>query len=105
MTYGATKNACKRNAAKRFIAGLRRDHPKLKAVILLDGPASNGSQAGLPKANGQMFRFDWFENCNCEQTLEKTDRDIAVRRFRRRMEKILFDTFKNNGSAFERNIG
>ena len=38
---GATKNDCERNASKRFIEHLRREHPHLKIIILGDGIASN----------------------------------------------------------------
>ena len=39
---GATKNDCERNAAKRFLEKLRRDHPHLKVIVIEDGLASNG---------------------------------------------------------------
>ena len=39
---GDTKNDCEMNAAKRFPAWLRREHPRLKAIILQDGLSSNG---------------------------------------------------------------
>ena len=38
---GAAKNDCERNASKRFIGHLRREHPHLKVIILGDGIASN----------------------------------------------------------------
>ncbi len=38
---GAAKNDCERNASKRFIEHLRREHPHLKVIILGDGIASN----------------------------------------------------------------
>lgn len=38
---GAAKNDCERNAAKRFIEHLRREHPHLKVILLGDGLASN----------------------------------------------------------------
>ncbi len=40
-TDGAKKNDCERNAAKRFIEDLRREHPHLKLIVLEDGLASN----------------------------------------------------------------
>ncbi len=40
-TDGAVKNDCERNAAKRFIKDLRREHPHLKLIALEDGLASN----------------------------------------------------------------
>ncbi len=35
---GTTKNDCERNAAKRFIATLRQDHPHLKFIITQQFP-------------------------------------------------------------------
>lgn len=38
---GSTKNDCERNAAKRFFADLRREHPHLKIIVAEDGLSSN----------------------------------------------------------------
>jgi hypothetical protein len=38
---GTTKNDCERNAAKRFIAKLRQDHPHLNCIITEDSLSSN----------------------------------------------------------------
>ena len=38
---GTAKNDCERNAAKRFIAKLRQDHPPLKFIITEDSLSSN----------------------------------------------------------------
>lgn len=38
---GATKNDCERNAAKRFLDKLRRDHPHLGLIVIEDGLSSN----------------------------------------------------------------
>jgi hypothetical protein len=38
---GSKKNDCERNAAKRFIAKLRQDHPHLKFIVTEDGLSSN----------------------------------------------------------------
>jgi hypothetical protein len=38
---GTGKNDCERNAAKRFIAKLRRDHPHLKFIVTEDSLSSN----------------------------------------------------------------
>lgn len=39
---GATKNDCERNAAKRLLEQLRRDHPKLPLIIVEDSLAATG---------------------------------------------------------------
>jgi hypothetical protein len=38
---GSDKNDCERNAAKRFVAKLRQDHPHLKFIITEDSLSSN----------------------------------------------------------------
>jgi hypothetical protein len=38
---GAAKNDCERNAAKRFVAKLRQDHPHLKFIVTEDSLSSN----------------------------------------------------------------
>ncbi len=38
---GTTKNDCERNAAKRFVAKLRQDHPHLKFIVTEDSLSSN----------------------------------------------------------------
>jgi hypothetical protein len=38
---GTDKNACERNAAKRFVAKLRQDHPHLKFIVTEDSLSSN----------------------------------------------------------------
>jgi hypothetical protein len=39
---GASKNDCERNAAKRLLPKIRRQHPHLKFIVIEDGLASNG---------------------------------------------------------------
>lgn len=39
---GAAKNDCERNAAKRLLPKIRRQHPHLKFIVVEDGLASNG---------------------------------------------------------------
>ena len=38
---GDTKNDCERNAAKRFLGKLRKEHPHLKFIVIEDGLSSN----------------------------------------------------------------
>jgi hypothetical protein len=39
---GSTKNDCERNAARRLLEKIRREHPRLKLIVVEDGLASNG---------------------------------------------------------------
>ena len=52
---GSTKNDCERNASKRFIEHLRREHPHLKIIILGDGIASNAPYIRLLKEHNMKF--------------------------------------------------
>jgi hypothetical protein len=38
---GSTKNDCERNAARRLLAKIRREHPRLPLIVVEDGLASN----------------------------------------------------------------
>jgi len=38
---GQEKNACERNASKRFFKQLRKDHPHLRLIIIEDALSSN----------------------------------------------------------------
>ena len=44
---GPGRNDCGRNAAKRPVGDLRREHPHMKAVIAGDGLSSNGPHSRL----------------------------------------------------------
>ena len=39
---GSTKNDCERNASKRLLRNIRREHPHLPLIVVEDGLASNG---------------------------------------------------------------
>ena len=69
---GATKNDCERNAAKRLLRDVRREHPHLKLIVVEDGLASNGPHIKLLKALDLRFilgakpadhkaLFEWVE--------------------------------------------
>ncbi len=52
---GAAKNDCERNASKRFIEHLKREHPHLKVIILGDGIASNAPYIRLLQESKMKF--------------------------------------------------
>ena len=69
---GATKNDCERNASKRLLSDLRREHPHLKVLIVEDGLASNAPHLSLldslnmnyvigVKAGDHAYLFDWIK--------------------------------------------
>lgn len=70
---GATKNDCERNAAKRLLSDLRREHPHLKVLIVEDGLASNFPHLSLldslgmeyvigVKQGDHAYLFDWIKD-------------------------------------------
>ena len=46
---GQTKNDCERNASKRLLEKIRREHPQLNLTIVEDGLASNAPHIRLLK--------------------------------------------------------
>ena len=90
---GTTKNDCERNAAKRLLDDLRREHPHMKAVIVEDGLASNGPHINLleekdfrfilgAKPGDHDLLFSWFEASETKETWERRDRKTGtVHRF------------------------
>ena len=70
---GTTKNDCERNAAKRLLLDLRREHPHLKILIVEDGLASNFPHLSLLdslkmqyiigiKSGDHKYLFDWIKD-------------------------------------------
>jgi hypothetical protein len=52
---GTGKNDCERNAAKRFIAKLRKDHPHLKCIVTEDSLSSNAPHIATLHAHGLHY--------------------------------------------------
>ena len=80
---GRNKNDCERNASKRLLQDLRREHPHLKMLIVEDGLASNYPHLSLidslnmdyivgAKPGDHSYLFDWIKDMP-PQTLIKTD--------------------------------
>lgn len=81
--HGATKNDCERNAAKRLLEDVRREHPRLDLIVVEDSLASNGPHIqelrkhkmsyilGV-KPGDHTFLFDWVRGSD-KQTHEKID--------------------------------
>lgn len=75
---GANKNDCERNAAKRMLADLRREHPHLKAIIVEDGLASNQPHLAYldalnlqyvigVKSGDHAYLFDWIKHAKADE--------------------------------------
>ncbi|MCJ7824467.1 MAG: hypothetical protein MUP44_06160, partial [Anaerolineales bacterium] len=52
---GAQKNDCERNAAKRFLAQLRQDHPRLPMIIVEDALSANAPHIRELRRHGLHF--------------------------------------------------
>ena len=52
---GDTKNNCEQNAIKRYLAHVKREHPHLKLIILLDGLFADNPTIELIKSYGWHF--------------------------------------------------
>jgi hypothetical protein len=70
---GNKKNDCERNASKRLLEDLKREHPHLKIMIVEDGLAANAPHIRLlenlsmkyiigVKPKDHEYLFDWFKN-------------------------------------------
>ncbi len=90
---GATKNDCERNAAKRLLEDLRREHPHLKLIIIEDALASNGPHIRLLKAldlrfilgakpDDHKYLFDWVNTVPTTAEYTETDESGTSHRFR-----------------------
>ena len=88
---GAKKNDCERNAAKRLLRDLRREHPHLKLIVIEDGLASNAPHIRQlqeldlrfilgAKQSDHKFLFEWV--ANTPGTAEKEIVDEAGYRHR-----------------------
>jgi len=88
---GNTKNDCERNAAKRLLVDLRREHPHLKAIIVEDGLGSNYPHLSLldslelpyiigVKEGDHAFLFDWIKNAKAKE--HTIIRDKIIHKFR-----------------------
>ena len=105
---GASKNDCERNAAKRLLSDVRREHPHLKLVVVEDGLASNGPHIKHLKALDLRFivgakrsdhkaLFEWVEatervSPGAVKHLEHTDAQDVHHRFRSLNDVPLNDT-------------
>ncbi len=89
---GNKKNDCEREASKRLLTDLRREHPHLKLIVIEDGLASNGPHIQLltsldmrfilgAKPKDHTFLFDWVENSTV-QWHELTDEKGHHHRFK-----------------------
>ena len=91
---GNTKNDCERNASKRLLTDLRREHPHMKLIVTEDGLSSNAPHIRLlkelnlhfilgAKPGDHKYLFDWVNNSEAgEKMIDLTDERAVTHRFR-----------------------
>lgn len=78
---GATKNDCERNAFKRFLLDLKKEHPRLKLTVVSDALSANAphvndlKEAGhdfiiVVKPEGNSSLYDWVKGITREVKTE-----------------------------------
>jgi hypothetical protein len=88
---GDNKNDCERNASKRLLEDLRREHPHLKIMIVEDSLASNAPHIKLieklsmryiigAKPKDHVFLFDWVKHSE-KNEFEYTDKNGTHHKF------------------------
>jgi hypothetical protein len=99
---GSSKNDCERNASKRLLTDLRREHPHLKVLVVEDGLASNYPHLSLidslkmsyligVKPGDHRFLFDWIKDLKAQRHSQE-DEDGTVHGFKYYEQVPLNDT-------------
>jgi hypothetical protein len=87
---GDNKNDCERNAAKRLLEDIKREHPHLKLIIVEDGLASNAPHIKLIESLSMKYilgvkegdhDFDWVKYAETT-SFEFTDENNFHHKFR-----------------------
>lgn len=85
---GIAKNDCERNASKRLLHDLRREHPHLKLLVVEDSLSSNYPHLALldslkmqyvigVKPGDHEYLFDWIKDLPAESHKQTDDNGIA----------------------------
>jgi len=88
---GSTKNGCERNASKRLLEDVRREHPHLKIMVVEDALASNAPHIKLieklsmkyiigVKPKDHEYLFDWVKHLE-KNEYEYTDEKETHHKF------------------------
>ncbi|MGB1271617.1 MAG: transposase [Endozoicomonas sp.] len=80
---GATKNDCEKNALKRFLAHVKKDHPYLSLIIVLDGLYADGPTIRLIKSYGWHYIIVAKDGNHAPliEAVDELDRQEKVSRF------------------------
>jgi len=90
---GSRKNDCERNAAKRLLNDIRREHPHMKFIVIEDALASNAPHIRQlqalnyryilgAKPKDHRFLFEWVDKTAATSEVEVTDEQDDKHRFR-----------------------
>lgn len=82
---GSTKNDCERNACYRFLADLKKEHPRLKLTMVSDALSANAPQINTIlsygynfiiniKPNGNRTLFEWVKGIT-KETIKRVDKN------------------------------
>ena len=96
---GQAKNDCERNASKRFLEALRREHPHVQVIVLEDGLASNGPHLDLlerlnlrhligVRENDHAMLFQHLEGTSADWFADPSEEGRAVDRRLRVVEDV-----------------
>ena len=97
---GQAKNDCERNASKRFLEALRREHPHVQVIVLEDGLASNGPHLDLLERlnlryligarcqNDHAMLFQHLEDTSADWFADPSEEGRAVNRRLRVVEDV-----------------
>lgn len=89
---GRTKNDCERNASKRLLEDIRREHPHLKLIVVEDSLSSNGPHIKLlkrmkmnfilgVKPDDHKYLFEFVKAVKCREQEERSA-DGTIHRYR-----------------------
>src|SRR2546425_4061756 len=98
---GTGKNDCERNAAKRFVAKLRQDHPHLKFIVTEDSLSSNAPHIETLHAQGLRYILgvkegDHASLCQHVQAAEHAGRVTSYERHDRAAQVVHRFRFVND---------
>ena len=93
---GTKKNDCERNASKRMLSRIRKDHPQLKLIVVADGLASNAPHIRHLQSLHMRFilgvkpgdhaaLFDWVKHhdeVSCLSAQEGSGKKLITREYR-----------------------
>ena len=91
---GATKNDCERNALKRYVPRFRREHPHLKAIVVMDALHANEPVVRLLREHGLHYAI----------VVKESDHEHLFRQFRAHCRGEAGDDVRTDGCHTDRKV-